>query len=253
MVPQTTSRRISASGWAMRRTSRGSSMVAKCSSRTPRRDFSETWLSDDIMGRLRIENRPMESAKRQGVTRCYMSSWPWGLLGLACIVLIFRVALLIRVGMVGITTGVVDAAEATAAEAGIAAAVGWASVTEARTTTVEAAESAAVKATEPTPVETAAMETTEAATECRRVFHAGGDARDDRRGRHQCAGPPLAADETLYHRCPPNGYLLAATVWNGTLTVPCGNSGVNTGSAIRGAKSQSVKTAENCGCPGHVL
>jgi hypothetical protein len=48
-------------------------------------------------------------------------------------------------------------------------------------------------------------------------------------------------------------YFAAATVANGIFSVPGGSSGVNTASSIRGAKSQSLNTAVNCGCEGWFL
>src|SRR5271165_6624217 len=55
MVPQTTSSRTSARGCVIRRTSRGSSIVAKCSSRTASRDLSDSAAAADDMRGLRIE------------------------------------------------------------------------------------------------------------------------------------------------------------------------------------------------------
>jgi hypothetical protein len=49
------------------------------------------------------------------------------------------------------------------------------------------------------------------------------------------------------------GLAVAVTGANAIFSVPGGSCGLNTESAIRGAKFQSVKTALNCGCEGWFL
>jgi hypothetical protein len=48
-------------------------------------------------------------------------------------------------------------------------------------------------------------------------------------------------------------YFAAATFANGIFSVPGGSSGMNTAWSMRGMKSQSLKTAVNCGCEGWFL
>ena len=193
-----------------------------------------------------------------------------GFLELARVMLKFGMALLECVGVVGEGAGVVDVAEAAAAEAGIGAAVDIATVTKARaasrkaavksprTATMEAAKAATMKAAKTTTVETAkaaAMEASEAAT---RDGAFGAD-----REAAAIAAPASSATASfllvgriawsstfsrlLFDAMP------AALSRTGSSSVPGGTSGANTGSAMRGAKSQSVKTAVNCGCAGCVL
>jgi hypothetical protein len=109
-----------------------------------------------------------------------------GLLELAGIVLILGVALPECVGAVGEGAGIVDIAEASAAEAGVGAAVGEAAVTKACAASpkaaVEAPETSAKAATTVEAAKTTAAEAA-AAAECIRVFGSDREARGDRRAR----------------------------------------------------------------------
>src|SRR5271165_3040854 len=78
MVPQTTSSRTSARGCVIRRTSRGSSIVAKCSSRTASRDLSDSAAAADDMRGLRIE----EPHGINPECACHPLSHEFGALGL---------------------------------------------------------------------------------------------------------------------------------------------------------------------------
>ena len=177
-----------------------------------------------------------------------------GLLELARVMLEFGMALLVCVGVVGETAGVVDAAEATAAKSGIAAAVEKPpspkrepppKAAEVESTT---AESAAVE-----PAEATAVESAESATERRRAVDANREARGHRRACQQHASRFFRFDIRLtstFSRLLLGGrHCLERDLFQS----PRGSSGVNTGAAMRGAKSQSVNTAVNCGCDGCVL
>ena len=119
------------------------------------------------------------------------------LLELACVLPEFGMALVESVGAIGEGAGIADAAPATAAEAGIAAAIEKASIAEARTTAPSmkssVVESTAAKSAEPAAAESSesAVETAKAAepsAERRRPLNA--DRYTHRHGGNcqQCAG-----------------------------------------------------------------
>src|SRR6202042_405293 len=130
-------------------------------------------------------------------------------------------------------TRVVHTAKSTPAKPGIAAVIGEPSVAKAGTAATEAAEPTAVESTEPT-------------AKCRGAFDPDGHECEDRCANQQSASQLLPVVETHGHRFPPDCYLVEAVVWNSTFDVPDGSTGVNTGAAMRGAKSQSLNTALNC-------
>src|SRR5215470_11812940 len=99
------------------------------------------------------------------------------LLELAGVVLIFRVALPVAVGAIGVAAGAVDVAEAALAKAGIVAAIG---------------KTAAAKSAAP-------MESPKTAAERNRVFGPDRDAHGERRPRQQCSRQPLSVDELPGH------------------------------------------------------
>ena len=116
---------------------------------------------------------------------------------------------------------------------------------EPATTATEAAAAEAAA-----PVETAAAEAAPATAE-----RDGGLVRDRA---HAAIAAPASSDQANlfpFTNCLFIDFLPSAT-WQprpsrtGSSRVPGGKSGVNTGSAMRGAKSQSLKTAVNCGCAG---
>src|ERR1700722_3880987 len=113
-----------------------------------------------------------------------------------------------------------------------------------------------MESTKPSSMEPAEDAAAEAATERRRAVGSNGDAGDNRRAGQQHASQFLSVRISVGHRHSPDGYLVlvAATAGrNGIFSVPGGSSGVKIGSAILGAKFQSVKIAANCGWPGCVL
>ena len=120
---------------------------------------------------------------------------------------------------------------------------------------MEATKSPAMESTEAAAAVSAAMKSAEPATERRRVIGSNGEADDDRRAGQQHARQVLPVPNSAGHRRSPDylGFALATAGKNGIFSVPGGRSGVNTGSAILGAKFQSVKVAVNCGWPGCVL
>jgi hypothetical protein len=126
---------------------------------------------------------------------------------------------------------------------GVGAAIGEAAIAKAlatsKRTVVKSAKTPAVEA-----AETAAVETAKAAVEAPEPTVKATEAAAERDG---AVGPDHDAQGD--RRC----YFAAVIVANGIFSTPAGNSGVNTGSAMRGAKSQSLKTAENCGWDGCVL
>lgn len=148
-------------------------------------------------------------------------------------------------GTVGIAAGVAQAAIPAAAKTGTGAAADKTAIAKARAAAKGASAKAAARET--------AMKAAKAAAASDRIVGPDRSQGGDRRSRQQSAGQPVASDQLLDHRCPPGAIRAAATVANGIFCVPGGNSGVKTGAAMRGLKSQSLKTAWNCGCDARVL
>jgi len=134
-------------------------------------------------------------------------------------------------------------AKAAAAEPGIGATVSEAPVTKACT----ASPKAAAKAAKTTAVE--APKPPRNAIACSAPIARHMAVAVPANSARTTSFDPLFAWSSISSWC----YFAAATVANGIFCVPGGSSGVNTGSAMRGAKSQSLKTAVNCGCAGWFL